>query len=60
VTVSDALAEILSGGDTDMVDILTEEDVLELEREAISRLARHEDSLARMEHMLVTGKPLRN
>jgi 3-hydroxyacyl-CoA dehydrogenase len=43
-----------------MVDILTEEDVLELEREAISRLARHEDSLARMEHMLVTGKPLRN
>ena len=60
VIVSDALAEILSGGDTDMVDILTEEDVLELEREAIGRLARNEDSLERMEHMLVTGKPLRN
>ncbi len=60
VIVSDELAEILSGGETDMVDILLEEDILELERQAIGRLARHESSLERMEHMLVKGKPLRN
>jgi 3-hydroxyacyl-CoA dehydrogenase len=43
-----------------MVDILTEEDVLKLERESIILLAKNQASLARMENMLLTGKPLRN
>jgi 3-hydroxyacyl-CoA dehydrogenase len=60
VIVSSALAQVLTGGDTDMVDILTEEDVLKLERESIILLANNQASLARMENMLLTGKPLRN
>jgi 3-hydroxyacyl-CoA dehydrogenase len=58
--VVEALAETLSGGDTDLVDLLTEKDLLALELKQFMRLARHPDSLARMEHMLETGKPLRN
>ena len=34
--------------------------MLELEREGFMRLIRHPDTLARIEHMLETGKPLRN
>jgi 3-hydroxyacyl-CoA dehydrogenase len=60
VIVSSALAQVLTGGDTDMVDVLTEEDVLKLERESIILLAKNQASLARMENMLLTGKPLRN
>jgi 3-hydroxyacyl-CoA dehydrogenase len=58
--VTNELAWILSGGDTDMTETVEEDDILAMEREAIGRLGRHEDSLARMEHMLETGKPLRN
>ena len=60
VVVTNELAWILSGGDTDMTETVEEDDILAMEREAIGRLGRHEDSLARMEHMLETGKPLRN
>ena len=60
VVVTNELAWILSGGDTDMTETTEEDDILAMEREAIGRLGRHEDSLARMEHMLETGKPLRN
>jgi len=60
VVVTNELAWILSGGDTDMTETVDEDDILSMEREAIGKLGRHEDSLARMEHMLATGKPLRN
>ncbi len=60
VVVSMALAEMLSGGDTDITETLTEDDLLTLEREVFMSLIRHPDSLDRMEHMLETGKPLRN
>ena len=43
-----------------MVDELGEEDILTLEREGIIGLAKDVASLARMEHMLLKGKPLRN
>lgn len=58
--VSGALAEVLSGGDTDIIVELNEAAILELERERFMRLARHPGSLARIEAMLMTGKPLRN
>ncbi|WP_043644457.1 3-hydroxyacyl-CoA dehydrogenase/enoyl-CoA hydratase family protein [Caenispirillum salinarum] len=59
--VSAALASVLTGGETaDMTVELSEDDVLELEREAFNTLLRHPDTLARVEHMLETGKPLRN
>jgi len=60
VVVSMALADMLSGGDTDITESLTEDDLLALEREAFMSLIRHPDTLDRMEHMLETGKPLRN
>jgi len=60
VVVSMALAELLSGGETDITETLTEDDLLELERQVFMSLIRHPDTLDRMEHMLETGKPLRN
>jgi 3-hydroxyacyl-CoA dehydrogenase len=60
VVVTSELAHILSGGDTNLLDSLTEDDILAMELAAIGKLARHEDSLARMEHMVQKGKPLRN
>ncbi len=58
--VSMALAEVLSGGDTDTTEIVTEAELLRLERQAFMTLAKHPDTLDRVEYMLETGKPLRN
>ena len=60
VVVTRELARILTGGETDMTESVEEDDILEMERSAISWLGRQPDTLARMEHMLETGKPLRN
>lgn len=58
--VADALATVLSGGEADLVDTVTEGDLLTLERQAFLKLARNPATQARVEHMLTTGKPLRN
>jgi len=58
--VSGLLAEVLTGGDTDPVDVLSEQDMLALERKAFMKLVREPRTQARVEHMLETGKPLRN
>jgi 3-hydroxyacyl-CoA dehydrogenase len=58
--VAEALADILTGGELDLVDILTEDQLLALEQKHFLRLARTPATLARIEHMLATGKPLRN
>ena len=58
--VAGALATALTGGDTDMTESMTEKEFLKLERTTFMTLARTEGTLARMEHMLDTGKPLRN
>lgn len=60
VTVSAALAEVLSGGATDFTATVTEDQVQKLEKQAFMALLRTGPTLARMEHMLTTGKPLRN
>ena len=60
VIVTGELANILTGGDTDMLDELSEDDILAMELAAISKLSRNVATLARMEHMVQTGKPLRN
>jgi 3-hydroxyacyl-CoA dehydrogenase len=60
LVVADALAEVLCGGDTDIIDTLTEQQMLDLERRAFMRLARTGPTLARIEHTLETGRPLRN
>jgi 3-hydroxyacyl-CoA dehydrogenase len=58
--VADQLAVVLSGGDTDITETVSEEDLLKLERQAFMSLIRHPATLARIEHMLETGKPVRN
>ena len=59
-TVFGALAEVLSGGDADPLDLVTEDDLLKLERRAFMELVRNPKTLARIEATLGTGKPLRN
>jgi 3-hydroxyacyl-CoA dehydrogenase len=58
--VADQLAVVLSGGDTDVTATVSDDDLLRLEREAFMTLIKHPATLARLEHMLETGKPLRN
>jgi 3-hydroxyacyl-CoA dehydrogenase len=58
--VTAKLAEVLSGGATDMLDEVSEDQLYALERAAFLALLREPATLARMEHMLETGKPLRN
>lgn len=58
--IADHLAQVLSGGDCDITLPLTEEDLLSLELNAFLALTQNPESLARLEHMLQTGKPLRN
>ena len=58
--VTAKLAEVLSGGATDMLDEIGEDQLYALERAAFLALLHEPATLARMEHMLETGKPLRN
>ncbi|HIM43536.1 MAG TPA: 3-hydroxyacyl-CoA dehydrogenase, partial [Rhodospirillales bacterium] len=60
VTVGKALAGVLSGGDTDITETVSEDGLLALERNAFVALSRTPASIARVSHMLKTGKPLRN
>ena len=60
MVVSEALADVLSGGSKDLIDTVDEDELLTLERAAFMRLVKTPETLARIEHMLVTGKPLRN
>ncbi len=60
VVVSKAVARVLTGGEADPLDTLTEDDMTTLERGAFMALVRNPATLARTEHMLATGKPLRN
>jgi 3-hydroxyacyl-CoA dehydrogenase len=58
--VARQLARVVTGGATDPTATVPEERLLELEREAFLALIRTEPTLARIEAMLETGKPLRN
>ncbi len=60
VVVAGEVADVLTGGATDMTETITEDDMLKLEREGFMRLLKTPATLARIEHMLTTGKPLRN
>jgi 3-hydroxyacyl-CoA dehydrogenase len=54
------IAYVISGGDVRDNAEVEEDVILTLEREVFCELLREEKTLARMEHMLTTGKPLRN
>lgn len=58
--LDDKLAYILTGGDVPEGTMVTEEQILKLEKEVFISLCGEEKTLKRIEHMLKTGKPLRN
>ncbi len=58
VVVCKVLANVLSGGDTDISEAVTEQQLLDLEYEGFMELVKTKGTLARIEHMLETGKPL--
>ena len=60
VVVSRCLARVLAGGDASAGEIIDEEDLFGLEREAFLTLARTSGTAARIAHMLDLGRPLRN
>lgn len=61
VTVATELTGVLSGGKGgDVTKSLSEEDLLTLELEGFMRLVKTPETRARIDHMLNTGKALRN
>lgn len=61
VTVSSALATVLTGGDkADWTEPMNDDDIIKLERTEFMKLVKNEGTMARIEHMLAKGKPLRN
>jgi len=58
--IGEKIAYVLSGGDTDIIKELSEENILNLEKNAIYELIRENLTLERLEHILDTGKYLRN
>jgi 3-hydroxyacyl-CoA dehydrogenase len=60
VEISKQLADVLSGGLCDITEPLSEDDLLNLELSAFLHLVKQPGTLARLEHLLKTGKPLRN
>ena len=58
--VAGEIAAVLTGGATDVTETVSEDRLFALERESFMKLLKTEPTLARIEHMLDTGKPLRN
>ena len=60
VVVSRCLARVLAGGDSKVGELIDEEALFGLEREAFLTLSRTPETAARIAHMLDRGRPLRN
>lgn len=58
--IANKLGYIMAGGDLSEPTYVSEQYLLDLEREAIMSLFTERKTLERIEHMLKTGKPLRN
>jgi 3-hydroxyacyl-CoA dehydrogenase len=58
--IANKLAYVMAGGDLSGPSYVTEDYLLDLEREAFLSLLGERKTLERIEHMLKTGKPLRN
>ena len=54
------IAEVITGGDVPTGTLISEQHLLDLELEAFLRLCGNPKTLERIEHMLKTGKALRN
>ncbi|WP_397539792.1 3-hydroxyacyl-CoA dehydrogenase/enoyl-CoA hydratase family protein [Rummeliibacillus pycnus] len=58
--IAKKLAYVIAGGNVPYGTLVDEQYLLNLEREAFISLVGHPKSQARMQHMLMKGKPLRN
>lgn len=58
--IADKLAWVMAGGDLSEATRVSERYLLDLEREAFLSLCTERKTLERIQHMLKTGKPLRN
>jgi 3-hydroxyacyl-CoA dehydrogenase len=58
--ISSRIAEIICGGEVETGSFVDEKWLLDLERRHFVELAKTEKTQARIDHMLKTGKPLRN
>ena len=58
--MADKLAYVMSGGDLSASATVSEQYLLDIEREAFLSLCGERKTLERIQHMLKTGKPLRN
>jgi 3-hydroxyacyl-CoA dehydrogenase len=59
VVVADALSEVLTGSATDSASLVSESEILRLERESFLSLLKTAQTQKRIAHTLKTGKPLR-
>jgi 3-hydroxyacyl-CoA dehydrogenase len=60
VTVAKKLAYVMCGGDLSEQTMVSEQYLLNLEREAFLSLTGEKKTLERIQSILKTGKPLRN
>jgi 3-hydroxyacyl-CoA dehydrogenase len=60
VVVGKKVGHVMTGGDVPSNHWVTEQHILDLEREGFLSLCGEPNTLARIQHMLTTGKPLRN
>ncbi len=60
VVVGSKIAHVMTGGDVPTNHRVGEQHILDLEREGFLSLCGTEATQARIQHMLTTGKPLRN
>ncbi len=58
--IANKLAYVMSGGDLSEATLVSEQYLLDLEREAFMSLCTERKTLERIQHMLTKGKPLRN
>ena len=58
--IANKLAYVMAGGDLSEPTMVNEQYLLDLEREAFLSLCTERKTLERIQHMLKTGKPLRN
>ncbi len=58
--IANKLAYVMAGGDLSEASHVSEQYLLDLEREAFLSLCGERKTLERIQHMLKTGKPLRN
>jgi 3-hydroxyacyl-CoA dehydrogenase len=58
--IANKLAYVMAGGDLSEPSLVSEQYLLDLEREAFLSLCTERKTLERIQHMLKTGKPLRN